>query len=511
MEEFNPRISVVLAHYNRKNLLLKTLKSIETSEHVDDIEVVIVDDVSSEEHRLDDIVNNYDFKINLINQRAEDKNYVNPCVPYNIGFKEAKADVILIQNPECYHVGDVISHALSNIKDDNYIAYATYALNKRDTEELGSKQIKLTSQISKGSQQEGWYNHSTINPRPLHFASCITKKNLTELGGFDEAYANGIGFDDDEFLLRIRQKGLDVQICDSPLVLHQNHYNEESYEHQSSRNPDLLKRNADIYNAFARKVYKPKVVGFSQLHNELQLGNLRNWFKTMSVCDEIYIFDQNSTDGSKEVYEKHDNVHVIYSDTNRFEEELLCKQELLEKLLKEQPDADWILWLDGDTLLDARLTREALEDVLFSLDGLGVESGWMGHYNLWRSDVWHRVDDEYDHFMKAGRMALWKNTGHLKFNTEKGLHKSQHPSGLRNAVRLPYNLIHRGFADDDQIIKKYENYKSRGQSGWALDRLLNESTLTVERVPDAEIPIWIKEDKTNPKAKKPLKDVYESR
>ena len=75
----------------------------------------------------------------------------------------------------------------------------------------------------------------------------------------------------------------------------------------------------------------------------------------------------------------------------------------------------------------------------------------------------------------------------------------------------PYNLIHKGFADDEQIIKKYENYKSRGQSGWALDRLLNEDTLTVEEVPTQEIPGFLDRDNVNPKNKKPLKEIYEEK
>ncbi len=121
------------------------------------------------------------------------------------------------------------------------------------------------------------------------------------------------------------------------------------------------------------------------------------------------------------------------------------------------------------------------------------------------------MDDQYDHFMQAGRMAFWKNTGNLMFNTEVGLHKSQHPVGIRTAARMPFNLIHRGFATDEQILTKYDNYKSRGQSGWALDRILNESTLRVEKVPREELPHWLEVDEQNPKQKKRLKDIYESR
>ena len=54
-----------------------------------------------------------------------------------------------------------------------------------------------------------------------------------------------------------------------------------------------------------------KLIGFAQLYNELQKGNLINWFKCMEICDYIYIFDQNSTDGSREIYSQHDNVMIF--------------------------------------------------------------------------------------------------------------------------------------------------------------------------------------------------------
>lgn len=82
-----------------------------------------------------------------------------------------------------------------------------------------------------------------------------------------------------------------------------------------------------------------KIVGFAQLRNELEKGNLENWFRCMlSICDFIYIFDQNSTDGSLEYYKKIDNVVVIESPTNRFEEEMICKNDLLQKIIIEHPD-----------------------------------------------------------------------------------------------------------------------------------------------------------------------------
>ena len=90
-----------------------------------------------------------------------------------------------------------------------------------------------------------------------------------------------------------------------------------------------------------------KIIGFAQLYDELSNGNLENWFKSMNtICDHIYIYDQASTDGSKEYYKTQPNVTVIESPINDFENELICKQKLLEQIRKDHPDYDWILWLE---------------------------------------------------------------------------------------------------------------------------------------------------------------------
>ena len=85
-----------------------------------------------------------------------------------------------------------------------------------------------------------------------------------------------------------------------------------------------------------------KIIGFAQLRNELSKGNLHNWFRSMEVCDQVYIYDQASDDGSQEVYKSRENIYVIQSDTNRFQEEISCKRQLLQKLLEDHPDVDWI-------------------------------------------------------------------------------------------------------------------------------------------------------------------------
>ena len=173
-----------------------------------------------------------------------------------------------------------------------------------------------------------------------------------------------------------------------------------------------------------------KIVGFTQLRNEIKKGNLENWFKCMqSVCDYIYIYDQDSTDGSKEYYKKFDNVHVIESPINDFGAEIRCKKRLLEKLLEDHPDTDWIFWMDGDTILEKKaLDKERWVKIINGAEKQGAEIISLGHYNLWRSDTHYRIDNGFHGLHKWGVSAMWKNLGNLHFEANLEIAVKRYPS-----------------------------------------------------------------------------------
>lgn len=255
-----------------------------------------------------------------------------------------------------------------------------------------------------------------------------------------------------------------------------------------------------------------KIVGFSQLHNEKEKGNLENWFRCMnSICDKIYIYDQASTDGSVEFYKTQSKARVIYSDINNFNNEIECKKILLEKLLKEQNNVDWIFWMDGDTIMEKKgLSRENMVSMLTFFQERGIDGLRLGHYNLWRSKCHYRVDDSYHSIHNRGVMSFWRNNGNLKFPEKQGLHHQQFPEGINNPARTNLNLLHMGFATDYQIIKKYDVYKERGQNGWALDRLLSEKTLRVEELNKKIIPNWIDiSEDVNPLQLRKIREIYD--
>jgi GT2 family glycosyltransferase len=223
-------ISIATSYYNRKELFRLTLKSITKSEFKD-IEVIAVDDGSSSEHRIEDLVDEFPF-LKVIRVEPEDKWYINCCIPFNMAIREAKGDIIVLQNPECLHANDVLTYLNKNVNDSNYISVSAYGLDSIPSEiflrHFNNNSIShfiksLPQRKYMGNRTLGWYNHSKYRPEAWHFCSAITRQNMAKLNGFDERYANGVACDDSEFITRIRRLGLNVIITEEVLVIHQYH------------------------------------------------------------------------------------------------------------------------------------------------------------------------------------------------------------------------------------------------------------------------------------------------
>lgn len=253
------KISIVTAYYNRKDLFINTLNSLKFTKH-EDFEFIVVDDGSIEEERVEDLVEIYPF-LKIIRVEPEDKWYVNPCIPYNVGMKAATGDIIMLQNPECYHVGDLLTHVNTFLKERSYLSYSCYSLDQEKTDliskidyskdtkpQVASIMANVPNEIITACGSLGWYNHPTFRPTAFHFACAMFKKDMDELGGFDERYAHGIAYDDNEIVIRIKRSGMNVEIMQSPIVLHQWHYHPKSWAKMDSSRPTLERKNAEILN-----------------------------------------------------------------------------------------------------------------------------------------------------------------------------------------------------------------------------------------------------------------------
>ena len=255
-------ISIITTYYNRKELFYLTLKSISKSK-IKDFELIVVDDGSDDNHRLECYLDEFEF-MKIIRVEPKDKWYVNPCVPFNVGIREALGDIVLLQNPECLHVHDMLSYVMNNIRNNNYITFSTYSVDQNLNNQIkniiidnGDVSVLLNGLPQRFvSSHVGWYNHSIYRPCYYHFCSAITKKNLDVLGGFDERYAQGIAYDDDEFLERINRLGLNKIIVDDHSVIHQWH---PTFFYKRSDFKVLHTKNKTLFNNITKKEKTIKV------------------------------------------------------------------------------------------------------------------------------------------------------------------------------------------------------------------------------------------------------------
>lgn len=229
-----------MTYYDRQFQLQRTLKSLAQSSHMD-FDVVIVDDGSEEPP----IIGVCDFNVQVVTL-SKDKKWTNPEPAYNAGILVAmrsNPDIIMLQNAECYHFGDVISYA-SRVTDKTYISFGCFSLDQHTTFRPHDP-FELLENNKMGATYDGqkaWYNHPVYRPVGYDFCSAITAANLRKLNGYDERFSFGCGYGDNYLLARIKMLGLHVEITETPLVFHQwhNHFSPDN-------KADLVALNKDLY------------------------------------------------------------------------------------------------------------------------------------------------------------------------------------------------------------------------------------------------------------------------
>ena len=205
-----------------------------------DYEVVIVDDSSQQEKQLLDLVATFeDIKIVTEYVDRKSKKVRGPGAIMNRAAELASGKIIALTNPENMHCGPVLTDAVENLTEGNYRVYACRTLNELP------RRFELVLQDANSfadkSVHGGWYVHSAHYARKLHFMSAITKSDWELTGGFDPAFDDGCGYDDDDLVRTIESHGINIKIIDDPHVAHQWHTRGHwDFGNATRRNCDLF-------------------------------------------------------------------------------------------------------------------------------------------------------------------------------------------------------------------------------------------------------------------------------
>ena len=201
-ETTSDTISIVMTSSNRSVQTYFTLKSICRSSYKD-VHVVLVDDSDADPIKSD-ILGKFPLYIDFIRIRRENKNWTNPVVNYNIGFKFIRGGKVVIQNAEVCHIGDPLQLVHTQVKDDIYYAFDVLALDGFHTnDKIYKNNVTSVTELSRADiSWLGWYQHSKHRNCYFHFFTALTRETFDKINDFSYDYTMGKDFDDNDFVLK---------------------------------------------------------------------------------------------------------------------------------------------------------------------------------------------------------------------------------------------------------------------------------------------------------------------
>lgn len=222
--------SIIMPYYARSKELKVTLSMMYSFYNLrDDIEIIIVEDSKNYEdealhNSLMECIDGWDiFHIKVI---LDPYISVNSCTKYNLGAHVSTGKYLILTNPEVTPLHNIIGHLDTEMVPNIYMIFDCASV---------STEIDTTGKIDFKFLQ--WYEHMTIQ-RQYHFMSCISRARFIKIGGFDQSYKDGLAYEDDGFLLRIKKDHLTIVNCHDYVCAHQDHpriYDKSSEELEALR------------------------------------------------------------------------------------------------------------------------------------------------------------------------------------------------------------------------------------------------------------------------------------
>lgn len=206
MGEAGVGLSVVLPYFERREATDAALQRMAELYADADMEVVIVDDGSRNPYFAPA---DMPWPVSVVHMPEKDRP-LNPCLPINIGAYSCSGDVLAISNPEILHRTAVLPELVKSLETADYVAAACWCPD--------------TSRWHAHSTREPLYADKTPIRMPAgaqyHFLAVLSRELFKSVGGFDNDYRDGAGYDDNDFLLRLNRAGARFAVRDDLVVDH---------------------------------------------------------------------------------------------------------------------------------------------------------------------------------------------------------------------------------------------------------------------------------------------------
>lgn len=204
----NEATTVIMTSSNRSRQTYFTLKSMLNSK-CKNIQIILVDDSNTDPIDIN-ILKNFPYYIDFIVINKENKDWINPAVNYNIGFKFIKGNNVVIQNAEVCHIGDPLDFININMEDNKYYVFDVHAIKCMENNEVIYESDLTNIDIYNKPIYTFWYQHHKYRNYNWHFLTAMKKNTFNKIKEFSYDYSYGTAYDDNDFLLKIISNNIDI-------------------------------------------------------------------------------------------------------------------------------------------------------------------------------------------------------------------------------------------------------------------------------------------------------------
>lgn len=193
------RFTLILPYWDRQAIADEALQLLAKTYPGLDMEVLVVDDGSPVPFIAPAV--GLDLRVVRLPAKTDPKS---PVTPWNEGVRAAKTDIIVLSCVEVLHERPILQQLVTAVTTSkDYVLAAAWC-----------------------PEDGRWHCHNTIHPprnppgTGLSFCAALHKSLYWEAGGFDEAYREGAGYEDNDFIWRLLGAGAKFQIRDDLRVIH---------------------------------------------------------------------------------------------------------------------------------------------------------------------------------------------------------------------------------------------------------------------------------------------------
>lgn len=238
------KISLLLPSFQRANLLDIGLKSISMQNIDYDLEILVINDgIDDNTKQVCKKYSNLNIKYLFTGQRNKKEIIFRaPVFAFNIGIKQSKGDIIILSNPEIFHIKNTINLLIEPFLSNKNII-TTPEVMFDNTGKTKEYLTNYTNQLPKEIEEDLEKNTTRCKyASKLPFCIGLHKHHLIEIGGYDEGLC-GWACDDDDIIDRLTLKGLNFYYTEAQVI---HLYHDKQYERGNRQHPKFL-HNYNIY------------------------------------------------------------------------------------------------------------------------------------------------------------------------------------------------------------------------------------------------------------------------